>query len=146
MQVGILAGYPVIDMKATLYDGSYHDVDSSEMAYKIAASKALTQGKDQLGAVLLEPIMDVSIVVPDEYFGDVMGDVSRRRGAVKENEVRSDGSQVIKAAVPLSEMFGYSTDLRSMTSGRGTYQMQFDHYEKSPKSVTDEIIKQRTAA
>lgn len=146
MQVGILAGYPVIDMKATLYDGSYHDVDSSEMAYKIAASKALTQGKDQLGAVLLEPIMDVSIVVPDEYFGDVMGDVSRRRGAVKENEVRSDGSQVIKAAVPLSEMFGYSTDLRSMTSGRGTYQMQFDHYEKSPKSVTDEIIKQRAAA
>jgi len=145
MTAGILAGYPVIDLKATLYDGSYHDVDSSEMAYKIAASKALTKGKDELGAVILEPIMDVSVVVPDEYFGDVMGDVSRRRGAVKENEMRPDGSQIIKAAVPLSEMFGYSTDLRSMTSGRGTYQMQFDHYEKAPKSVTEEIIKKRTA-
>ncbi len=145
MEAGILAGYPVIDLKATLFDGSYHDVDSSEMAYKIAASKSLTKGKEELGAVLLEPIMDVSIVVPQDYFGDVMGDVSRRRGQVKHSEVRTDGAQVIKADVPLSEMFGYSTDLRSMTSGRGTYQMAFDHYQKAPKSVTEEIIKKRTA-
>ena len=145
MAQGILAGYPLIDMKATLYDGSYHDVDSSEMAYKIAASKALTKGKEELGAVLLEPIMDVSVIVPEEYFGDVMGDISRRRGQVKENELRSDGAQVIKANVPLSEMFGYATDLRSMTAGRGNYQMQFDHYEKAPKSITDEIIKKRAA-
>ncbi|WKX02660.1 elongation factor G [Candidatus Mycoplasma mahonii] len=141
MEIGVLAGYPLMDVKATLYDGSYHDVDSSEMAYKIAASKALTKGKEELGVVLLEPIMDVSIVVPQDYFGDVMGDVSRRRGQVKENEVRTDGAQVIKADVPLSEMFGYSTDLRSMTSGRGTYQMQFDHYQKAPKFVTEEIIR-----
>ncbi len=144
MEIGIVAGYPLIDLKATLYDGSYHDVDSSEMAYKIAASKALTKGKDELGAVLLEPIMDVSVVVPEEYFGDVMGDVSRRRGQVKENELRTDGAQVIRSNVPLSEMFGYATDLRSMTAGRGTYQMQFDHYEKAPKSITEEIIKKRT--
>ncbi|MCK5807137.1 MAG: elongation factor G, partial [Mycoplasmataceae bacterium] len=145
MKQGILAGYPVIDLKATLFDGSYHDVDSSEMAYKIAASKSLTKGKDELGAVILEPIMDVSIVVPEEYFGDIMGDVSRRRGQVRENELRADGSQVINSFVPLSEMFGYSTDLRSMTSGRGNYQMKFDHYMKAPKSVTEAIIKKRTA-
>ncbi|NQZ65767.1 MAG: elongation factor G [Mycoplasmatales bacterium] len=144
MKAGVLAGYPIIDLKATLYDGSYHDVDSSEMAYKIAASKALTKGKDQLGAVILEPIMDVSVVVPEDYFGDIMGDISRRRGQVRENELRSDGAQAIKAFVPLSEMFGYSTDLRSMTSGRGNYQMQFDHYEKAPKSISDEIIKKRS--
>jgi len=145
MAIGILAGYPMIDIKATLYDGSYHDVDSSEMAYKIAASKALTKGKDQLGAVILEPIMDVSVIVPEDYFGDVMGDISRRRGAVKENELRSDGAQVIRADVPLSEMFGYATELRSMTAGRGTYQMQFDHYQKAPTSVAEEIIKKRNA-
>ena len=145
MAAGILAGYPMIDLKATLYDGSYHDVDSSEMAYKIAASKALTKGKEQLGAVILEPIMDVSVVVPEEYFGDVMGDVSRRRGQIKENKLRKDGAQVIKSNVPLSEMFGYATDLRSMTKGRGTYQMQFDHYEKAPKSIMEEIIKKRSA-
>ena len=144
MAIGILAGYPMIDVKATLVDGSYHDVDSSEMAYKIAASKALTKGKEQLAMAILEPIMDVSIVVPSEYFGDIMGDVSRRRGMIKEDEVRQDGSQVIKADVPLSEMFGYATDLRSMTKGRGTYQMQFDHYQKAPKSVTDKIIKERS--
>ena len=146
MKIGVLAGYPLIDLKATLYDGSYHDVDSSEMAYKIAASKSLTKGKDALGAVILEPIMDVSVIVPEEYFGDIMGDISRRRGQVRENELRADGAQVINAFVPLSEMFGYSTDLRSMTSGRGNYQMKFDHYEKAPKSVADEIIKKRAAA
>ena len=135
MEAGILAGFPMIDLKATLVDGSYHDVDSSEMAYKFAASKALTKGKGQLKPVLLEPIMDVSIVVPEEYFGDIMGDVSRRRGQVKENELRSDGAQVIKADVPLSEMFGYATELRSMTSGRGNYAMIFDHYDKAPKAI-----------
>lgn len=145
MKAGILAGYPVIDLKATLFDGSYHDVDSSEMAYKIAASKSLTKGKDQLGAVILEPIMDVSVIVPEEYFGDIMGDISRRRGQVRENELRADGAQIINSFVPLSEMFGYSTDLRSMTSGRGNYQMKFDHYEKAPKSVSDEIIKKRSS-
>ena len=145
MAAGIIAGYPMIDLKATLYDGSYHDVDSSEMAYKIAASKALTKGKDEMGAVILEPIMDVSVVVPEEYFGDVMGDVSRRRGQIKENTLRTDGAQVIKSNVPLSEMFGYATDLRSMTKGRGTYQMQFDHYEKAPKSIMEAIIKKRSA-
>ncbi|MGL5205616.1 MAG: elongation factor G [Metamycoplasmataceae bacterium] len=143
MASGILAGYPMIDIKATLFDGSYHDVDSSEMAYKIAASKALTNGKEQLSAVILEPIMDVSIIVPAEYFGDIMGDVSRRRGQIKTNETRPDGASVIKADIPLSEMFGYSTDLRTMTSGRGNYQMIFDHYEKAPKSVSEVIIKKR---
>ena len=144
MKAGVLAGYPLIDLKATLFDGSYHDVDSSEMAYKIAASKSLTKGKEQLGAVILEPIMDVSVVVPEEYFGDIMGDISRRRGQVRENELRTDGAQIINSFVPLSEMFGYSTDLRSMTSGRGNYQMKFDHYEKAPKSVSEAIIKKRS--
>lgn len=143
MAAGILAGYPMIDIKATLYDGSYHEVDSSEMAYKIAASKALTKAKSALGTVLLEPIMDVAVVVPEDYFGDIMGDLSRRRGQIKDNETRSDGAHVMRADVPLSEMFGYATDLRSMTAGRGTYQMQFDHYEKAPKSISDEIIKRR---
>ncbi|WGI36414.1 elongation factor G [Mesomycoplasma lagogenitalium] len=143
MAAGILAGYPMIDLKATLFDGSYHDVDSSEMAYKIAASKALTKAKDAIGTVLLEPIMDVSVVVPADYSGDVMGDLSRRRGQVKEQETRSDGANIIRADVPLSEMFGYSTQLRSMTSGRGTYQMQFDHYEVTPRQIADVIIKKR---
>ncbi|QJB71105.1 elongation factor G [Mycoplasma sp. 1654_15] len=143
MQMGILAGYPMIDVQATLYDGSYHEVDSSEMAYKIAASKALTKAKDAIGTVLLEPIMDVSVFVPAEYSGDVMGDLSRRRGQVKEQETRSDGANTIRANVPLAEMFGYSTQLRSMTSGRGTYQMQFDHYEITPKQISDQIVKER---
>ncbi|MEA4333931.1 elongation factor G [Mycoplasma sp. 1232] len=143
MAAGILAGYPMIDVKATLFDGSYHDVDSSEMAYKIAASKALTKAKDKIGTVLLEPIMDVSVVVPSDHIGDVIGDLSRRRGLVNDQEQRNDGAVIVRAMVPLSEMFGYSTELRSMTSGRGTYQMQFDHYEKTPKSIADEIIKRR---
>ncbi|VEU59134.1 elongation factor G [Mesomycoplasma neurolyticum] len=143
MAAGILAGYPMMDLKATLFDGSYHDVDSSELAYKIAASKALTLAKDKIGTVLLEPIMDVSVVVPADYSGDVMGDLSRRRGQVKEQETRGDGANIIRADVPLSEMFGYSTQLRSMTSGRGTYQMQFDHYETTPKQISDVIVKKR---
>lgn len=143
MAVGILAGYPMIDVKATLFDGSYHDVDSSELAYKIAASKALTKAKDLIGTVLLEPIMDVSVVVPSDHMGDVIGDLSRRRGLISDQEQRNDGAVIVRAKVPLSEMFGYSTELRSMTSGRGTYQMQFDHYEKCPKNISDEIIKKR---
>ncbi|WAM04924.1 elongation factor G [Mycoplasmopsis cynos] len=143
MAAGILAGYQMIDIKATLFDGSYHDVDSSELAYKIAASKALTKAKDKIGTVLLEPIMDVSVVVPSEHMGDVIGDLSRRRGLVNDQEQRNDGAVVVRAQVPLSEMFGYSTELRSMTSGRGTYQMQFDHYEKTPKNISDEIVKRR---
>ncbi|WP_435129067.1 elongation factor G [Mycoplasma sp. 6243] len=143
MAAGILAGYQMIDIRATLFDGSYHDVDSSELAYKIAASKALTKAKDMIGTVLLEPIMDVAVVVPSDHMGDVIGDLSRRRGLVNDQEQRSDGAVVVKAMVPLAEMFGYSTELRSMTSGRGTYQMQFDHYEKAPKNIADEIIKRR---
>ncbi|WP_041362895.1 elongation factor G [[Mycoplasma] mobile] len=143
MEIGILAGYPLIDVKATLFDGSYHDVDSSELAYKIAASKALTDGKSKLGATLLEPIMNVDVVIPEDYFGDIMGDLSRRRGQIKETKTRSDGASTIKANVPLSEMFGYATDLRSMTAGRGNYQMIFNHYEKAPKNISDEIIKKR---
>ncbi|MFA7699001.1 elongation factor G [Mycoplasmopsis synoviae] len=143
MAVGILAGYPMIDVKATLFDGSYHDVDSSELAYKIAASKALTKARDLIGTVLLEPIMDVSVVVPSDHMGDVIGDLSRRRGLISDQEQRNDGAVIVRAKVPLSEMFGYSTELRSMTSGRGTYQMQFDHYEKCPKNISDEIIKKR---
>ncbi|RMA77440.1 elongation factor G [Metamycoplasma subdolum] len=143
MAIGILAGYPLIDLKATLFDGSYHEVDSSELAYKIAASKSLTKGRELLGTVLLEPIMDVAVVVPEDFFGDVMGDISRRRGQVRDNETRNDGAHVIKAFIPLSEMFGYATELRSMTTGRGTYQMWFDHYEKLPRNLADEIIKKR---
>ncbi|ATP59977.1 Elongation factor G domain protein [Mesomycoplasma dispar] len=143
MQAGILAGYPLINLRATLFDGSFHEVDSSEMAFKIASSKALSRARDAVGTVLLEPIMDVSVFAPSEYAGDVMGDLSRRRGLVREQETRSDGANVIRGHVPLAEMFGYSTQLRSMTSGRGTYQMQFDHYEIVPKNISDVIVKQR---
>ncbi|AAV27702.1 elongation factor G [Mesomycoplasma hyopneumoniae] len=143
MQAGILAGYPLINLRATLFDGSFHEVDSSEMAFKIAASKALSRARDAVGTVLLEPIMDVSVFAPSEYAGDVMGDLSRRRGLVREQETRSDGANVIRGHVPLAEMFGYSTQLRSMTSGRGTYQMQFNHYEIVPKNISDVIVKQR---
>ncbi|MBT1338024.1 elongation factor G [Mycoplasma bovis] len=143
MASGILVGYPMIDIKATLFDGSYHDVDSSELAYKIAASKALTKAKDLVGTVLLEPIMDVSVIIPDDYYGDVMGDITRRRGQIQESELRNDGAHILRCLTPLSEMFGYATDLRSMTAGRGNYQMQFHHYEKCPKNIADEIIKKR---
>ncbi|AJC49652.1 elongation factor G [Mycoplasma flocculare] len=143
MQAGILAGYPLINLRATLFDGSFHEVDSSEMAFKIASSKALSRARDAVGTVLLEPIMDVSVFAPAEYSGDIMGDLSRRRGLVREQETRSDGANVIRGHVPLAEMFGYSTQLRSMTSGRGTYQMQFDHYEIVPKNISDVIVKQR---
>ncbi len=138
MSAGPLAGYPIIDVKATLYDGSYHDVDSSGMAYKIAASMCLKSAAKICGAVLLEPLMAVDISVPEDYFGDAMGDISSRRGNIEGTEQRGN-SQTIKAKVPLSEMFGYATDLRSFTQGRGQYIMQFSHYAQAPKSVTEEV-------
>ena len=141
-QSGILAGYPVIDFKATLVDGSYHDVDSSEMAFKIAGSMAFKEGCRQGKAVLLEPIMRVEITVPEEYMGDVIGDVNSRRGRMEGMEARS-GMQIIRAFIPLSEMFGYATDLRSRTQGRGTYAMEPSHYEEVPKSILETIVASR---
>ncbi|GAA0304547.1 elongation factor G [Gracilibacillus halotolerans] len=140
MENGVLAGYPLIDVKATLYDGSYHDVDSNETAFKVAASMALKGAKNKCNPVLLEPMMKVEIVMPEEYMGDIMGDVTSRRGRVEGMEARGN-AQVVNAFVPLSEMFGYATALRSNTQGRGTYTMYFDHYEEVPKSVAEEIIK-----
>ncbi|QKG85601.1 elongation factor G [Kroppenstedtia pulmonis] len=139
LQNGVLAGYPLVDVKATIYDGSYHDVDSSEMAFKIAGSMALKAAKSKCNPVLLEPMMKVEITVPEEYMGDVMGDVNSRRGRVEGMDARG-GAQVIRALVPLSEMFGYATNLRSRTQGRGTYSMFFDHYEEVPKNIAEEII------
>ena len=141
-ETGILAGYPVIDFKASLVDGSYHEVDSSEMAFKIAASMAFTEGCKQAKSVLLEPIMKVEITVPEEYMGDVIGDVNSRRGRMEGMEA-NDGMQEIKAFIPLSEMFGYATDLRSKTQGRGTYSMEPSHYEEVPKSVLEAIVASR---
>jgi elongation factor G len=140
MQNGMLAGYPVIDLKATLVDGSYHDVDSNEMAFKIAGSMALKAAKSKCDPALLEPMMKVEIVVPEEYMGDAMGHVNARRGRVEGMDSRGN-AQFIRAMVPLSEMFGYATTLRSSTQGRGTYSMHFDHFEEAPKSVTEEIVK-----
>ena len=137
---GVLAGYPLIDFKATLYDGSYHDVDSNEMAFKIAGSMALREAKNKCEPVLLEPMMKVEIVVPEEYMGDIMGDVTSRRGRVEGMEARGT-AQLVKGFVPLAEMFGYATALRSNTQGRGTFTMAFDHYEEVPKSISEEIIK-----
>jgi elongation factor G len=139
MKNGILAGYPVEDIKAKLFDGSYHDVDSSEMAFKIAGSIAFKDAARKANPILLEPIMDVEVVTPEEYMGDVMGDLSSRRGRIEGMSQRSD-AQVIKAMVPLSEMFGYATVLRSMTQGRAIYTMQFSHYDETPKSVSEQII------
>lgn len=139
MKNGILAGYPVEDIKVKLYDGSYHDVDSSEMAFKIAGSMAFKAGALKADPVLLEPIMDVEVVTPEEYMGDVMGDLSSRRGRVEGMSQRGD-AQVIKSLVPLSEMFGYATELRSMSQGRAMYSMQFSHYDETPKSVSEQII------
>ena len=140
MESGILAGYPMIDVKATLFDGSYHDVDSSEMAFKIAASMALKEAKKKCNPVLLEPIMKVDVVVPDEYFGNVMGDLTSRRGRPLGQESRGNAIQ-LSAMVPLAEMFGYATSLRSNSQGRGNFVMTFDHYEEVPKSISEEIIK-----
>ena len=143
MAGGILAGYPMVDVKATLFDGSYHDVDSSEMAFKIAASMALKEAKNKCKPVLLEPIMKVSVVVPDEYLGNVMGDLTGRRGRPLGQESRGNALQ-IQAMGPLSEMFGYMTSLRSNTQGRGTFVMELDHYDEVPKSIAEEIIKKNS--
>ena len=140
LETGMIAGYPVLDVKATLFDGSYHDVDSSEMAYKVAASLALKNAAKKCGPVLLEPIMAVEVTAPSEYLGSVMGDISSRRGMIEGQEERGNAVSV-QASVPLSEMFGYATDLRSFTQGRGNYTMQFDRYEAAPKSIREEIIK-----
>ncbi len=139
---GILAGYPVIDFKATLVDGSYHEVDSSEMAFKIAGSMAFKEGCKQGKSVLLEPIMKVEVTVPEEYMGDVIGDINSRRGRMEGMEARG-GNQIVRGFIPLSEMFGYATDLRSKTQGRGTYSMEPSHYEEVPKSVLDNIVASR---
>ncbi|MDD5362495.1 MAG: elongation factor G [Ignavibacteria bacterium] len=139
MKNGVLAGYPVEDVKATLYDGSFHDVDSSEMAFKIAGSMAFKEAARKANPVLLEPIMDVEVVTPDDYMGDVMGDLSSRRGRIEGMSQRSD-AQVVRAMVPLSEMFGYATQLRSMTQGRAIFTMQFSHYDEAPKSISEKII------
>ncbi len=142
MQNGILAGYPAIDIKATVYDGSYHDVDSSEMAFKIAGSMAFKAAAAKAGPVILEPVMKVEVTVPEEYMGDVIGDINSRRGRIEGMEARA-GAQVIRGFVPLSEMFGYATDLRSRTQGRGVYVMQFDHFEEVPKNIAEGIIAKR---
>ncbi|MFU0799794.1 MAG: elongation factor G [Xylanivirga thermophila] len=139
MTNGILGGYPVVDTRVTLYDGSYHEVDSSEMAFKIAGSMAFKGAMQKANPVLLEPLMKVEVVIPEEYMGDVMGDINSRRGRIEGMENRS-GAQVIHAFVPLSEMFGYATDLRSRTQGRGNYTMQFSHYEEVPKSIAEKVL------
>jgi elongation factor G len=143
MQNGVLAGFPLVDIRARLVDGSYHDVDSSEMAFKIAGSMALKAAKSKCNPVLLEPIMKVEVVMPEEYMGDIMGDISSRRGRVEGMEARGS-AQIVRGMVPLAEMFGYVNNLRSRTQGRGTFSMQFDHYEEVPKSVAEEIMKKAT--
>ncbi len=143
MQNGVVAGYPVVDVKVTLYDGSYHEVDSSETAFKIAGSMGFKEGAKKAGAFLLEPIMAVEVVTPEDYMGDVMGDLNRRRGILQGMDEIPTG-KVIRAEVPLSEMFGYATDLRSLTQGRASYTMQFDKYNEAPSSVADAVIKKST--
>ncbi|MDN3450978.1 elongation factor G [Planococcus sp. APC 3906] len=137
---GVIAGYPLIDIKAKLYDGSYHDVDSNEMAFKVAASMALKNAISKVNPVLLEPIMRVEVVIPEEYLGDIMGDITSRRGRVEGMDARGN-AQVVRSMVPLAQMFGYATSLRSNTQGRGVFSMHFDHYEEVPKSISEEIIK-----
>ena len=144
MQAGVLAGYDVVDVKVTLYDGSYHEVDSSEMAFKIAGSMAFKDACRKGNPVLLEPIMKVVVIVPEDYMGDVMGDLNSRRGQIQGMEARNGGVQSITAHVPLSEMFGYATDLRSRTQGRGQYTMEPSHFEEVPKSVAEKIISSRS--
>jgi len=143
METGVVGGYPMVDVKVTLFDGSYHDVDSSEMAFKIAGSMALKDGAKRAAPYLLEPVMEVEVNVPEQYLGDVMGDINSRRGKIK--NMREKGKlKIIKADIPLGEMFGYATVLRSVTQGRGTYTMQFSHYEEVPKSISEKIIKKDT--
>jgi elongation factor G len=140
MESGVIGGYPVVDVKVTLYDGSYHDVDSSEMAFKIAGSMAFRSGAQRANPVLLEPIMKVEVVTPEDYLGDVMGDLNRRRG-ITQGMDEGPAGKVIRAEVPLAEMFGYATDLRSATQGRATYSMEFDKYNEAPANIADAVIK-----
>ena len=140
---GILAGFPVLGLRADIYDGSYHEVDSSEMAFHIAGSMAFKDAMAKAAPALLEPIMKVEVTMPEEYMGDVIGDINSRRGRIEGMEDIS-GGKMIKAFVPLSEMFGYATDLRSKTQGRGNYSMFFDKYEQAPKSVQDKVIASRS--
>jgi elongation factor G len=142
MKNGVLAGYPLLNLKATLFDGSFHDVDSNEMAFKVAASMATKQLAQKGGAVLLEPIMKVEVVTPEDYMGDVMGDLNRRRGLVQGMEDSPSG-KVIRAEVPLGEMFGYATDVRSMSQGRASYSMEFSKYAEAPMSIAEAIIKKQ---
>jgi elongation factor G len=139
MQAGMLAGYPVVDVKVTLFDGSYHEVDSSEMSFKIAGSMAFKEAAKRAKPVLLEPVMQVDVVTPEEFLGEVIGNLNSRRGRVLGVEARS-AAQVIRAEVPLSEMFGYATDLRSATQGRATHTMQFSRYEAIPSTIAEEIV------
>jgi elongation factor G len=140
MQNGVVAGYPMVDLRVELYDGSYHEVDSNEMAFKVAGSMALKNAAASASPILLEPMMKVEVVTPEDYMGDVMGDVTRRRGILQGMEDCPSG-KAIKAHIPLSEMFGYATDLRSQTQGRATYTMEFDHYAEAPSSVVEDIVK-----
>ena len=138
---GVLAGYPVVDLKVTLFDGSYHEVDSSEMAFKVAASMAFKDGVQKGGPVLLEPMMKVEVVVPEDYLGDIIGQINSRRGNVLGMEMRPGNAQAVRAMVPLAEMFGYATELRSATQGRGVFSMEFDHYQPVAESVMQEMLK-----
>lgn len=140
-----MAGYPIIDIKATLFDGSYHDVDSNEMAFRIAASLALKDASKLCHSILLEPIMSVEITVPLQYFGTIMGDVTSRRGEIEGTE-QVENAQIIKCKIPLKEMFGYATTLRSFTQGRGIYTMQFSHYQPLNRQITEELLKTRQKA
>ena len=143
LQSGVKAGYPMVDVRVELIDGSYHDVDSSEMAFKIAGSMAVQEGARKAKPVLLEPVMSVEVVTPEEFLGDVIGDLSRRRGKVQGQERRGN-ALAVQAFVPLGEMFGYATDLRSSTQGRASYTMQFERYEEVPKNIEDEIVEHRS--
>lgn len=142
METGVLAGFPMVDIKVIVFDGSYHDVDSSEMAFKIAGSIGFKEGARKADPVLLEPYVKVEVVVPEDYMGDVIGDLNSRRGRVEGMEMRS-GAEHINAFVPLAEMFGYATDLRSKTQGRGVYTMTFDHYEEVPRNVAEKVINEK---
>jgi elongation factor G len=142
MANGVIAGYPVVDIRATIYDGSYHDVDSSEMAFKIAGSMAFQEGVKRGKPIILEPIMKVEVTTPEEFMGDVMGDLNSKRGRIQQMDERA-GVKLVDAFVPLSEMFGYATSLRSMTQGRASYSMEFDHYEEVPGNVAEEIKAKR---
>ncbi len=140
MQSGPMLGFPVVDMKVSLYDGSYHEVDSSEMAFKIAGSMALKEAVQKGGPTLLEPVMRVEVTVPDDFMGDIIGDLNSRRGQIQGMEARGN-AQIVKAFVPLSEMFGYATDMRSMTQGRASYSMFFDHYTQVPNNIAQALMK-----